>query len=195
MVFQSTLPVGGATRIITPPGIPICISIHAPRGGSDTVGLVSAVKVILFQSTLPAGGATASSTTPTWAGCDFNPRSPWGERLFLPVACTGGNYFNPRSPWGERLSTPTTLPATVLYFNPRSPWGERHPYGMADDEDIRFQSTLPVGGATSLRSICAGNFFISIHAPRGGSDLFGAWRSNDVNDFNPRSPWGERPAG
>ena len=35
----------------------------------------------------------------------------------------------------------------------------------------RFQSTLPVRGATSRARMEAGTFFISIHAPREGSDI------------------------
>ena len=34
---------------------------------------------------------------------------------------------------------------------------------------------------------------ISIHAPRGGSDCAPACRTALHTDFNPRSPWGERP--
>ena len=33
--FQSTLPVGGATKVIFDRDVLINISIHAPRGGSD----------------------------------------------------------------------------------------------------------------------------------------------------------------
>ena len=60
--FQSTLPVGGATSVQHSLVSSICISIHAPRGGSD-------VHLVVL---LCAHG-------------DFNPRSPWGERLFSPV--------------------------------------------------------------------------------------------------------------
>ena len=34
---------------------------------------------------------------------------------------------------------------------------------------------------------------ISIHAPRGGSDNLDTQEYLKLNDFNPRSPWGERP--
>ena len=34
---------------------------------------------------------------------------------------------------------------------------------------------------------------ISIHAPRGGSDPMDDANQQGSNDFNPRSPWGERP--
>ena len=56
------------------------------------------------------------------------------------------------------------------YFNPRSPWGERLLVHGAFVANHRFQSTLPVGGATGdLRKLDT-TAKISIHAPRGGSD-------------------------
>ena len=55
-------------------------------------------------------------------------------------------------------------------FNPRSPWGERHCQSKRAAMAAKFQSTLPVGGAT--------------FAPAG--------RQRHRADFNPRSPWGER---
>ena len=56
----------------------------------------------------------------------------------------------------------------------------------------RFQSTLPVGGATALFSPKPAKTVISIHAPRGGSDQ-AEWHQAHIGCyFNPRSPWGER---
>ncbi len=55
--FQSTLPVGGATQSPGRPRRNRSVSIHAPRGGSDS--------------------------HQWWCCCSiesFNPRSPWGER-------------------------------------------------------------------------------------------------------------------
>ena len=56
------------------------ISIHAPRVGSDlelkTVSNVNGV----FQSTLPVWGATFRGNRYIGMACDFNPRSPCGER-------------------------------------------------------------------------------------------------------------------
>ena len=100
-------------------------------------------------------------------------------------------YFNPRSPWGsdalwvEYLLSPD-------YFNPRSPWG-------SDPDHQRFQHRHPIsihaprGGATWRRPDQLIHLPISIHAPRGGATL-GKGRSRYyLRDFNPRSPWGERP--
>ena len=124
LLFQSTLPVGGATALIMLNLQRTRISIHAPRGGSDLLFLLR----------------TANRD-------HFNPRSPWGERRLHPPPGPEPPYFNPRSPWGERL-----FPALIVdrpigisihaprggsdwailrwamqirYFNPRSPWGER----------------------------------------------------------------------
>ena len=57
---------------------------------------------------------------------------------------------------------------------------------------ILFQSTLPVGGATDLIDIYKYFFRISIHAPRGGSDDSLPPKRPNCPYFNPRSPWGER---
>ena len=78
--------------------------------------------------------------------------------------------FNPRSPWGERQNGARTAPIEED-FNPRSPWGERQQHGAADGVLLPFQSTLPVGGATLTWMVGVSNGAISIHAPRGGSDI------------------------
>ena len=145
--FQSTLPVGGATRLRASTGWTGKISIHAPRGGSDKISSESSKEIEDFnprspwgerrpqflikedfrgfQSTLPVGGATVSAEQVPSAPADFNPRSPWGERPLW----YGFSYC-------------------LQYFNPRSPWGERQSVSSDVHADFVFQSTLPVGGAT-----------------------------------------------
>ena len=56
--FQSTLPVGGATKGFIQLNAEKRISIHAPRGGSDLTKIYGNYVKPSFQSTLPAGGAT-----------------------------------------------------------------------------------------------------------------------------------------
>ena len=57
--FQSTLPVRGATRSVSPRVRSDFISIHAPREGSDaTINQLRLAFQIQFQSTLPVRGAT-----------------------------------------------------------------------------------------------------------------------------------------
>ena len=58
MVFQSTLPAWGATKVNRVLQIFITISIHAPRMGSDVKHMNQKLIQRIFQSTLPAWGAT-----------------------------------------------------------------------------------------------------------------------------------------
>ena len=57
---------------------------------------------------------------------------------------------------------------------------------------ISFQSTLPARGATYHLARMAGVKFISIHAPRTGSDDVALLVAKADTNFNPRSPHGER---
>ena len=126
LIFQSTLPVGGATNGRIKARGCLIISIHAPRGGSDSSSRLNSDRTN-----------------------HFNPRSPWGERLawfmvpsfgrtisiHAPRGGSDGNHisryadnydFNPRSPWGERRLICRSSLLFRQNFNPRSPWGERH---------------------------------------------------------------------
>ena len=55
-------------------------------------------------------------------------------------------------------------------FNPRSPCGERRSYRTFPAAAARFQSTLPMRGATTLPAWLNAAALISIHAPHAGSD-------------------------
>ena len=144
--FQSTLPVGGATRVVVVNRHILRISIHAPRGGSDLpVRLLCCLHLyfnprspwgerpplyagcsgeISFQSTLPVGGATRQECQNTNAEISsiHAPRGGSDSRRLRPLAVT--ENFNPRSPWGERHNRYVVL-IKIDHFNPRSPWGER----------------------------------------------------------------------
>ena len=129
-VFQSTLPVRGATVPQKTQDCARAISIHAPRAGSDSGQPDEDDTFSRFQSTLPVRGATA-----------FDAASRYGAMSFqstLPV----------------RGATPPDLSYHLMvdYFNPRSPCGERlfklrQPFII-----LRFQSTLPVRGATCQKT-------------------------------------------
>ena len=77
-------------------------------------------------------------------------------------------------------------------FNPRSPHGERPDGNLAAIQFLIFQSTLPARGATITARALALALSISIHAPRTGSDEISALAPSDRENFNPRSPHGER---
>ena len=124
------------------------ISIHAPRTGSDR--------------------GTVYSVSPS---CDFNPRSPHGERPALYRLLRDNKIFQSTLPArGATRPRPDYRLWREADFNPRSPHGERPCKESATAESIR----------------------ISIHAPRTGSDASVRRKNSAQQNFNPRSPHGER---
>ena len=105
-IFQSTLPMRGATARTLQSLSRCLISIHAPHAGSDSLPMAAYSK-----------------------GLHFNPRSPCGERHCTYISLRQPRNFNPRSPCGERRPASSTL-ATALDFNPRSPCGERRSWSV-----------------------------------------------------------------
>ena len=166
-----------------------------------------------FQSTLPMRGATFVHRTFARLRTYFNPRSPCGERPDCERSYCRPSDFNPRSPCGERHEVLKHYGAGTN-FNPRSPCGERRKDSNLGDLVLKFQSTLPMRGATQLIFHLLDYYRISIHAPHAGSDFvetslgYSPWISihaphagSDwlpINKhtgglyFNPRSPCGER---
>ena len=70
-----------------------------------------------------------------------------GDRGTPHQAC---GHFNPRSPCGERPQAAANVALSYNDFNPRSPCGERRSGSALRREHRKFQSTLPVWGATRL---------------------------------------------
>ena len=83
-IFQSTLPVWGATVNSLYPSMMHSISIHAPRVGSDICKPKHRTRPREFQSTLPVWGATCTGIPHWLISLYFNPRSPCGERQSWP---------------------------------------------------------------------------------------------------------------
>mgnify|MGYP001666029141 CR=1 FL=1 len=168
--FQSTLPVWGATGYM----------------------LGNGVTLDEFQSTLPVWGATIHPVRCHHLWGYFNPRSPCGERLADVLFAVPQKTFQSTLPvWGA-----TSLASVVRRlwnnFNPRSPCGERPPQRNQASPITVFQSTLPVWGATGWLIGLAVVRYISIHAPRVGSDQCQRASVQKGVNFNPRSPCGER---
>ena len=159
-IFQSTLPVRGATAHTACVRDCDVISIHAPRAGSDAQHAQFCATDIAFQSTLPVRGATEHmqeiprctfiSIHAPRAGSDF-----------------AGGY--PKAPGWRFQSTLPVRGATVL---------------QTREETVRiiFQSTLPVRGATFSYPDLNQLGHISIHAPRAGSD------PDDASNAAPDAP-------
>ena len=145
-----------------------CISIHTPLAGSD-LGFRAFHRLNAISIHTPLAGSDNFSASPCGLTVNFNPHSPCGERLTLPVSNTGLVPFQSTLPlrgatapferWCDDQLFQSTLPlrgATVSARPVRCP-----------DE---FQSTLPLRGATFTPSTMVSNAFISIHTPLAGSD-------------------------
>ena len=170
MIFQSTLPAGGATYS----------------------GACMGPMMYRFQSTLPAGGAT-SVVKPVVHFFHISIHTPrGGSDVISTLLCPITFYFNPHSPRGERRSTRRKA-------RRNSRFQSTLPAGGATEADLyrrldacKFQSTLPAGGAT-VRGVDARSWNnISIHTPRGGSDALPPAYQSKPSNFNPHSPRGER---
>ena len=146
---------------------------------------------------------------------DFNPRSPHGER---PSAGLRTQYFPfisihaPRTGSDRtgntqvkaRFGFQSTLPArgatrqfhadaqrdSISIHAPRT--GSDTSGGAFRALLSRFQSTLPARGATRARHALRRTWQVSTHAPRTGSDRPQPEYFPARNNFNPRSPHGER---
>ena len=147
--FQSTHPVWGATRDAAALHSSPAISIHAPRVGCDRLRPVNKSGYPSFQSTHPVWGAT-----------------PCGR---------GSGRCRP-------------------HFNPRTPCGVRHGVCKLIRTELEFQSTHPVWGATQAGDAVDDARAISIHAPRVGCDHRALVQCGRTGYFNPRTPCGVRPA-
>ena len=213
IAFQSTLPVWGATFPVLPNKPIGDISIHAPRVGSDSILAVTVCRSVYFNPRSPcgerqvAGGPTAvggiisihaprvgsdsSRISKRKLANNFNPRSPCGERLALSSNSQASENFNPRSPCGERRTKLPDIQKSWIFQSTLPVWGATYQIskGVFTHE---FQSTLPVWGATRRSQRAILWRYISIHAPRVGSDHIGNRTLITSVYFNPRSPCGER---
>ena len=170
LVFQSTLPLRGATAYRFSIDETLIISIHTPLAGSDVCGRISVDGEFISIHT-PLAGSDVAAQFGGRSPRHFNPHSPCGERLLPCVALGIRTYFNPHSPCGERL-LPCVADGIRTYFNPHSPCGERPPHfrrtrarclyfnphspcgerlmlKQCNKFLSQFQSTLPLRGATA----------------------------------------------
>ena len=101
-IFQSTLPVWGATVDQKDERIRDLISIHAPRVGSDAYLLPYKNKGVLISIHAPrVGSDVAKSKLEELMNISIHaPRV--GSDVNSPTSTVIAAYFNPRSPCGER---------------------------------------------------------------------------------------------
>ena len=137
------------------------------RGATDTIQ--DSIRNVQFQSTLPARGATPLGNT------------IWNHHLISIHAPRTGSDAPPASCSPPSGLFQSTLPARGATGAPRRNGGKKV-----------FQSTLPARGATVVVKVPICRAAISIHAPRTGSDKPAVAGRGKPQNFNPRSPHGER---
>ena len=103
---------------------------------------------------------------------NFNPRSPYGERLLRNWRQMVGGRISIHAPLTGSDWPAGPRPAAMCHFNPRSPYGERQQIVCQLSQQAQFQSTLPLRGATRGCPCFLEVVMISIHAPLTGSDLY-----------------------
>ena len=80
---------------------------------------------------------------------------------------------------------------SITYFNPRAPCGARLFASSMRAEDIKFQSTRPLWGATVRHRRVQESLYISIHAPLVGRDFGRPFSSRRITAFQSTRPlWG-----
>ena len=147
--FQSPLPREGERQDKdTDEGTPAEISIPAPREGSDSKGQAQPRQRIKFPIPAPREGERPGGGKELEVTSYFNPRSPRGERRIWISHLWMPKNFNPRSPRRGATTTCSKLCICIPYFNP----------------------PLPARGATPSMIIYSASRWISIPAPREGSD-------------------------
>ena len=213
LIFQSTRPVRGETRIPQARQAGLYISIHSPRAGRDLVrpitkkvGLVISIhspragrdaleleKItgrILISIHSPRAGRDVRVKTHAIDRLRISIHSPRAGRDWrkssLPCSLTD---FNPLAPCGARRGAP--LPAIKQYIiSIHSPRAGRDALfeAMLSKSNV-FQSTRPVRGET-VPFIHDFNRWkrISIHSPRAGRDARYRYKSEFTSFISIHSP-------
>ena len=100
--------------------------------------------------------------------------------------------FNPRAPCGARRPSGDICRRSSIDFNPRAPCGARLLEVGMDYQQVKFQPTRPLRGATDYKRLSCGrtgNF--NPRAPCGARRRATASHTSSPN-FNPRAPCGAR---
>ena len=147
-----------------------CISIHAPREGSDPRRYNSRQNQRISIHA-PREGSDADPFIRGYTGSHFYPRSPRGERRSTDQIPGLVSQFLSTLPARGATQTGRIIVARPYHFYPRSPRGERRWRAKKSRLSTAFLSTLPARGATTMPAIQDPRTAkISIHAPREGSD-------------------------
>ena len=214
-IFQSTLPVRGATRSrvyrwlsirnfnprspcgerlagMSEDNARLLISIHAPRAGSDGVGS-SKGQTEQISIHAPRAGSDVPGRVGGTMNVNFNPRSPCGERHGRLEWLRAEISFQSTLPVRGATTGLQGLPWHDRDFNPRSPCGERPGYDAVVLQIPHFNPRSPCGERPGVRGNAAASGWNFNPRSPCGERLGSANKLGAFFDFNPRSPCGERP--
>ena len=169
-LFQSTLPMRGATSRLGTSSRLWRISIHTPHAGSDSRSIGGESMKLKFQSTLPMRGATVLYLTAAVVE-KFQSTLPMRGATCYTVQHYGpSGDISIHTPHAGSDSQKSLYFSAPQYFNPHSPCGERQLRDIFFQKLFKFQSTLPMRGATVFEKSSINGSDISIHTPHAGSD-------------------------
>ena len=153
--FQSTLPVWGATLVVSGVLLDADISIHAPRVGSDGTEYENFTYYFCISIHAPRVGSDAGengiaclrggfqSTLPVWGATHGHWGSAGSSEISIHAPRVGSDLLGAVMHIVDKIFQ-STLPV----------WGATFRDGFTV-ADCKFQSTLPVWGATSTIPIGA----------------------------------------
>ena len=145
--FQSTHPVWDATRHHQRRRGLVGVSIHAPRMGCDRRHHPSNARQLGFNPRTPYGMRLFNSSSDNIHG-RFNPRTPYGMRPKAASALSQLEMFQSTHPVWDATKKSASGETGPHGFNPRTPYGMRLPATAEHRWFFRFQSTHPVWDAT-----------------------------------------------
>ncbi len=149
------------------------ISIHPPRAGRDTVGLLSVKRQGPFQSTRPVrGGTPARSLGFPFSAISIHPPRAGRDRRIIALLHAVIISIHPPHAGRDYAGTADCHVIGISIHPPRA--GRDSDSGFLLLSSIRFQSTRPVRGGTLTIPKLSSHFRISIHPPRAGRDQAGA---------------------
>ena len=149
-----------------------CISIHAPRVGSDDKPDGKHAYNPAFLSTLPAWGATLTSFwETTQMRISIHAPRVGSDCDLCPLMETYARFLSTLPAWGATGTNVSAVGQGIAFLSTLPAWGATSVLGVPSI-DGRFLSTLPAWGATFRQGSAYDiRTKISIHAPRVGSDL------------------------
>ena len=127
-----------------------------PLRGATAKHSADAPPTNAFQPTRPLRGATISSAATIPNIPYFNPRAPCGARQSVQARYRKANVISTHAPLAGRDEKVCLPVRAFVNFNPRAPCGARRDRFNNRCDDLRFQPTRPLRGATAkvYKSLC-----------------------------------------